>query len=397
MRSREELCFARADAGNWPESRFAGFLMEPSKISRETFCLNESFYLLNAEGMILSSFIRHAAVPFSSAGEIMPTSKYRKLADRSMEAALAAIEIYNKPIFKYREQTFSILMLNAWELLLKARIIQEHDGDMRKIQVDGRRNRSGNPMTIGIDRAAALVREYPDNSIDECCVQNLKLLQEIRDDSIHFYTEHAGFANRVHEVGSASVINFVVAAENWFEIDLRKQKIYLMPLAFYSISGVVERMDTKNDPEQVRKLLEMIAKVEKEHRPNDDGGFAVTMKMDLKFMRSKDAKSAPVVVSSNDPNAVTVTVSEDDLLKNFPLTYAELTRRLRLRYSDFKQNSKYHEIRRGIESMKKFHRIRYLDPQKNNGGTNKKFYNAGIFTEFDKHYTRSAPAPFSAN
>jgi len=37
---------------------------------------------------------------------------------------LAAIEVYNKPIFEYREETYAILAVNAWELLLKARILQ---------------------------------------------------------------------------------------------------------------------------------------------------------------------------------------------------------------------------------------------------------------------------------
>lgn len=33
---------------------------------------------------------------------------------------LAAIEIYNKPQITYRDECFSILLINAWELLLKA-------------------------------------------------------------------------------------------------------------------------------------------------------------------------------------------------------------------------------------------------------------------------------------
>ena len=37
---------------------------------------------------------------------------------------LSAIEIYNKPDFKYREETFTILAINSWELLLKARILK---------------------------------------------------------------------------------------------------------------------------------------------------------------------------------------------------------------------------------------------------------------------------------
>jgi len=33
---------------------------------------------------------------------------------------LAAIEIYNKPQIEYRDECFLILLVNAWELLLKA-------------------------------------------------------------------------------------------------------------------------------------------------------------------------------------------------------------------------------------------------------------------------------------
>lgn len=32
-------------------------------------------------------------------------------------ALLSSIEVYNRPTFAYREETFAILALNAWELL----------------------------------------------------------------------------------------------------------------------------------------------------------------------------------------------------------------------------------------------------------------------------------------
>lgn len=38
---------------------------------------------------------------------------YRGLLDKSMASMLSAIEIYNKPDFKYREETFAILAINA--------------------------------------------------------------------------------------------------------------------------------------------------------------------------------------------------------------------------------------------------------------------------------------------
>ena len=48
-----------------------------------------------------------------------------------MLAAVAAIEVYNKPNFSYREEAFSLLMTNAWELLLKAKWVADH-GDTEK-------------------------------------------------------------------------------------------------------------------------------------------------------------------------------------------------------------------------------------------------------------------------
>lgn len=45
--------------------------------------------------------------------------------DKSEEAFLMAIEIYNKPTIKYRLEGFAFFICNAWELLLKAKILNE--------------------------------------------------------------------------------------------------------------------------------------------------------------------------------------------------------------------------------------------------------------------------------
>jgi hypothetical protein len=45
---------------------------------------------------------------------------YRRLIGNSTSAAVGAIEIYNKPRFEYRDQVFVELLMNGWELFLKA-------------------------------------------------------------------------------------------------------------------------------------------------------------------------------------------------------------------------------------------------------------------------------------
>lgn len=87
----------------------------------------------------------------------MPLST--QLAEKSLQAAIAAIEIYNKPNFSYREESFALLMTNAWELLLKEKWLRDRgevidtlyemvkdDAGQSKPKV----NRSGNPISHGL-------------------------------------------------------------------------------------------------------------------------------------------------------------------------------------------------------------------------------------------------------
>ena len=48
-----------------------------------------------------------------------------RLIDKAKEAFIMAIEIYNKPTIKYRLEGFSFFICNAWELLLKAKILND--------------------------------------------------------------------------------------------------------------------------------------------------------------------------------------------------------------------------------------------------------------------------------
>lgn len=62
-------------------------------------------------------------------------SNVESLIEKSVACAVSAIEIYNKPDFKYREETFSILMINSWELILKAKIIKDANNNIKAIYI----------------------------------------------------------------------------------------------------------------------------------------------------------------------------------------------------------------------------------------------------------------------
>ena len=110
---------------------------------------------------------------------------------------IAAIEVYNKPDFLYRGETFSILAINSWELLLKAKHLKDNHNKMRSLYVmepvinkDGSKSkkkkvkltRSGNPFTHSIDFIAKKLIEK--GEMDQIVFNNIMALIELRDSAI---------------------------------------------------------------------------------------------------------------------------------------------------------------------------------------------------------------------
>lgn len=48
----------------------------------------------------------------------------QQLVNKSVEAFIMGLEIYNKPTIKYRIEGFSFFICNAWELMLKAEMLK---------------------------------------------------------------------------------------------------------------------------------------------------------------------------------------------------------------------------------------------------------------------------------
>ena len=52
------------------------------------------------------------------------TNLINQLVTKSNEAFVMALEVFNKPTLKYRVEGFAFFICNAWELMLKARILK---------------------------------------------------------------------------------------------------------------------------------------------------------------------------------------------------------------------------------------------------------------------------------
>jgi hypothetical protein len=323
----------------------------------------------------------------------------RLLLDKSLGAMLAAIEIYNKPVFSYREESFAILAVNAWELLLKARLLQLASNKLSALliyeprtKIDGtssdklyrKKNRAGNFSTIGIFKAIDILANKYGEPLGPALKANIESIVEIRDNAVHFVNKDFTFAKTIHEIGTAAVKNYVLSTRQWFGVDIGAQGMFLMPLAFLSNTRKVDGVGITHEEQQ---LMSFLSEQKKAPGVSNDRAFDVALTIEVSMKRSKTSEGAKFSISA-DPDAVAMRVEEKDIRDTHPWSYENLSTRLSLRFTDFKANAKYHQLRKVLESNPKFCKERLLDPG-NPSGVKKKFYNPNIAKEFDPFYERA--------
>lgn len=129
------------------------------------------------------------------------------LLDKSKEAFVLAIEIYNKPTIKYRIEGFSFFICNAWELMLKAHILHLF-GNTAIYYKD-------NPeKTISLSES---IKKVFTNDKDPLRL-NLEKIIELRDTSTHFVTTE--YEMVYIPLFQACIFNFIEKMQQFHNIDM---------------------------------------------------------------------------------------------------------------------------------------------------------------------------------
>ena len=100
----------------------------------------------------------------------------QRLVDKSVEAFIMGLEIYNKPTIKYRIEGFSFFICNAWELMLKAEMLNRNLSIYFKDSPD---------RTLSLENVIKKI--YSDDSTR--IRLNLERIIELRNISTHYITE----------------------------------------------------------------------------------------------------------------------------------------------------------------------------------------------------------------
>jgi hypothetical protein len=178
----------------------------------------------------------------------------------------------------------------------------------------------------------------------------------------------------------ACLKNFVSAVQDWFGENLSRFNFYLMPLSFIAPPSAFEAVHLSKEEKNFLQYINDIKPADED----PDARYSVAVNVVVRFTRSK-AVDAQMVRITNDPNALAIRLTEEQICEKYPWDYDELSKRCKERYEGFKMNGEYHKIRKQYENDNRFAHIRLLDPKKSESGK-KIFFNPSILNKFDKHY-----------
>jgi hypothetical protein len=306
---------------------------------------------------------------------------------------LSAIEIYNKPNFSYREETYAILAINSFELLFKAQLLKvsgykmeslyvmepviTKSGTAHKTKRRPKLNRAKNPQTLGIIETIKCL-ETSGYKLTKNMSLNLVALLELRDSAIHFHNDKV-LTKEIQELGFANVKNYINIIKTWeIAIDLSVYNFYLMPLAYIDSKIQAESVLT----DEMKNYLNFIrSKVALNDESDEE--FDIAISIDISFKKSSSFESLGM---HYDPDGVPVTLSEEDIRTRFPLTYQEVCETAKARYKDFVQNNEFHANMREIKANPKLHHERKLDLD-NPKSQKKPYFSTNIWQVLDTKYS----------
>lgn len=332
----------------------------------------------------------------------MPKRKMvqNNLLKNSIAAYFAAIEIHNKPNFSYRYETTTLLLMNAWELVLKA-FVKKYIKSKSIFTKDGH--------TISIDKAIDYTEEYI-NTIEpkvfSAIKENLLLIEGYRNNIVHYYNEQ--LEPYIFMLTAKAALNYVDFLKKYFSKDiLAEDGLFILPLGFklpfkpedFLSKKATNYVSSSESKEFINSMVRIIGDLEKQgvedtivvgfdiylenvkRMKNSDLLIAITSKNEADASFSKVSKYQ----ITNDSNAQKVNLSDEEIMKIYPLTYKDVCERCKVEVVGFKQNNEFNKILSELKNDGVFAHTRKLNPQSKKSAKTT-FYAESIVEELKKRY-----------
>lgn len=324
------------------------------------------------------------------------------LVKNSIAAYFAAVEIHNKPGISYRYETVTLLMLNAWELVLKAFIKK----NMKHRSIFER-----NGHTISLDKALGFVAEEINSRVAnsfEAVKRNIEEIEVYRNGITHFYCDE--LEPYIFMLIARSALNYVDFLNIHFSKNIMcNDNLFIMPLGFklpfkpedFLSHNVTKYVGSPESIEFVRSIVNTIKDL-------SEAGVedSIVLGFDIYLESVKKAKNSDLLAAitsideadfifgkvthakfTDDPNAAIVNMSDEEFRKIWKYSYQDLVDWCKENITGFKRSRLFFDIKKEIEKDINCSYTRKLDSHSLNSPS-KKFYTDKALEEIKKEYDK---------
>ena len=215
-----------------------------------------------------------------------------RLIEKSIEAFILGMEIYNKPTIKYRIEGFSFFVVNAWELMLKATLLDRGENIYYPNKPD---------RTIGVEDAIRKIYTDKNTRIR----LNLEKIIELRNISTHYITED--YETKYAPLFQACVMNFVHEIQRFHDIDITEhiaQNFLALSARYEPLTN--EEIRLKYSPEIAEKFIKQANEIDVLSAEYNSDKFAINVKQNLYITKKKSEADFIVSIGSNSDTKISI-------------------------------------------------------------------------------------------
>lgn len=231
-----------------------------------------------------------------------------RLVNKSIEAFIMSLELHNKPTIKYRIEGFAFFICNAWELMLKAHLINR-DGES-SIYFSNDKERT-------ISLTDAISRVYTD--VKQPLRINIEEINKLRNTATHFITEddeilYAPFFQ-------SNILSFGEQIKRFHGIEITDY----IPQNFLTLSIDInvlsdEEITAKYSLETAKKYLSRKEHLEEVKRTNSSNDLFIPLRIEFFSTKNKDKADITYAIDNNSDENVRVIKTEIDPKDKYSLT-----------------------------------------------------------------------------
>lgn len=242
----------------------------------------------------------------------------RSFLKKSKEAYKLAIEIFNKPTIQYRSEGFCFFICNAWDLLLKAKIVEE-----KGIEYIYRENKKNETKSL-ID-----LLNYAIPSRTDYTRKNIETVYSLRNQATHFILKE--FDIVYAPIFQACVINYSNKFFDYFGCyPMNDKNNYIVLVS--DVSQINQATIMKKYNKASAKML--IKALEEIKENNNSEKFSMDLNVDLKMRLERNKSKADInfAYTNDSQEAISTIEKYVDMSKKYEYTYTTLEKSLKEKF-----------------------------------------------------------------